>query len=199
MSIYERLSDTARTRRENERVDCCARTLVRLRLDTDDVSGATKIIDEIVSARRAMAPSLCYEADLASALTEASYARSRAGQRAFALRDAQDAVALRRALARVDPRRHNADLCESLRRLSDSQADAGYSKAALASIEECVRIRTSLWTEDPKRFRIGLANDLWALSERFRVAGDVGKALQAMIGPRVIFESWRRCALNVSQ
>jgi tetratricopeptide (TPR) repeat protein len=85
------------------------------------------------------------------------------GRRAEALAPAQEAVALRRALARAHPDAFNPDLARSLNNLALLLSELGRRAEALAPAQEAVGLYRALARANPDAFNPDLASSLGAL------------------------------------
>ncbi len=141
---------------------------------------------EAVRIRRQLARDRpgAYRAALAATLHTESVDLSDVGDGAGAMRSAEEAVAIRRAIAvdnvgddRADE--HRARLTSSLCNLSIALAASGRPAPALDAAEEAVMIRRELATRWPDAFREDLAGALGNLSSRFDGVGRTAEALAA--------------------
>ncbi|MGE4292515.1 MAG: tetratricopeptide repeat protein, partial [Desulfovibrio sp.] len=97
-----------------------------------------------------------------------------------ALKAIQEAVDIRRELAKQDPERFRPDLARSLNNLSNRLAASGDNQGALKVIQEAVDIYRELAKQDPERFRPDLASSLNNLSVRLAESGKHDAALQSI-------------------
>ena len=100
------------------------------------------------------------------------------GRWAEALAAAQEAVALRRALARANPNAFNPDLAMSLNNLANLLSELGRRAEALAPAQEAVALRRALARANPDAFNPGLARSLNTLANRLSELGRRAEALE---------------------
>ncbi len=104
---------------------------------------------------------------------------SQLGRPAEALPVAEQAVAIYRELAAVNPDRYRPDLAASLSNLGVTFSELGRPADALPAEQEAVAIRRELAAVNPDRYRPGLALSLSNLGSRFSELGRPADALPA--------------------
>jgi len=105
---------------------------------------------------------------------------SATGDTAGALVAIQEAVRIRRRLAKANPARFKPDLAASLNNLSSELSATGDRAGALAAIQEAVEIYRRLAEANPARFEPNLAKSLNNLSNSLSDTGDTTGALAAI-------------------
>ncbi|CAM3939657.1 tetratricopeptide repeat protein [Corallococcus exiguus] len=101
------------------------------------------------------------------------------GQRAEALKAAQEAVALHRILAQSNPDAFQPDLSMSLSNLGARLSDMGHREDALNAFQEAVALRRVLAQSNPDAFQPGLAHSLSNLGNGLSDMGQREEALKA--------------------
>ena len=118
------------------------------------------------------------EAELARFRNNLSIRLSALGRREEALRQAEEAVRIRRRLAEARPDAFLPDLATSLNNLANMLSDLGWREEALRQAEEAVRIYSQLAEARPDAFLPGLAMSLNTLANRLSVLGRREEALR---------------------
>jgi tetratricopeptide (TPR) repeat protein len=108
---------------------------------------------------------------LARSLNKLSVRLGDLGRREDALAASEEAVTIRRELARTRPDAFGPDLATSLNNLSADLSDLGRREDALTVVEEAVTIRRELAAARPDAFRPDLASSLNNLSVRLAGLG----------------------------
>jgi tetratricopeptide (TPR) repeat protein len=115
----------------------------------------------------------------ASHLNNASNYLSKLGENEEALTAAQEAVDLRRSLAKAQPEAFTPNLAMSLNTIARSLSDLGRREEALAAAQEAVDLCRSLAKAQPEAFTPNLAASLNNLANRLSALGERDKALGA--------------------
>lgn len=118
-------------------------------------------------------------AELARRLSNLGVRLSQLNRREEALAAAQEAVALRRALARARPDAFNPDLAASLSNLGNRLSALNRREDALAAEQEAVALRRVLAQARPDAFNPDLARSLSLLGDRLEEAGQLAAAIEA--------------------
>ncbi len=119
------------------------------------------------------------KAERAQALNMLGYALAALGRRAEALAATQEAVEIRRALARANPQAFRPDLAGSLNNLGIRLSDLGRREEALAATQEAAALYRQLAAAHPQAFRSDLAGSLANLGNRLSEVGRREEALAA--------------------
>jgi hypothetical protein len=115
---------------------------------------------------------------LARQLASVSIAQSEVGQREEALQTAQEAVRLRRELARDNRDAFLPDLASSLNNLANLQSEMGQREEALQTAQEALALRRELAQRNRDAFLPNLAGSLNNLAIRQSEMGQREEALQ---------------------
>ncbi len=105
---------------------------------------------------------------------------SESGDPPGALQASQEAVEIRRRLAKANPTRYEPDLAISLNNFSADLSESGDPPGALQAIQEAVEIRRRLAKANPARYEPDLATSLNNFSADLSESGDPPGALQAI-------------------
>ena len=158
-----------------------------MRGDTGDRVGALAAIEEAVALSRQLAQDPIsaglgrqFNHGLAMSLNNLSVQRSETGDRVGALAAIEEAVALRRPLAKDDPVVYTPHLAAALNNLSVRRWDTGDRAGALAAAEEASTTYRHLTQANPTVFAPNLATALYNLSDLQDQAGNRAGAIAAM-------------------